>query len=98
MQEAMRLRDGDRSVEELTDRLAEMTAKIRNWEDECGVESPNHLRATIADEELGAAKEDRRREIARNWEHLQRHIQIVGFAIREWDFFAPNAQRAEVSD
>lgn len=98
MQEAMRLRDGDRSVEELTDRLAEMKAQFRDWEDEFGIESPNHLRATIADEELGAEEEARRREIARDWEHLQRRIQIVGFAIREWDFLAPSAERAEASN
>ena len=28
-------------------------------------------------------------EIAREWEQLQRRIEIVGFAIREWDFLAP---------
>ena len=98
MQEAMRLRDGDRSVEEVTDRLAEMKAQIRDWEDEFGVESPNQLRATIADEVLGAKEEDRRREIARDWEHLQRRIQIVGFAIREWDFLAPSAEPAKASN
>lgn len=95
--EAMRLRDGDRSVEELTDRLAEMKTQIRNWEAEFAVESPNQLRATIADETFGADQEDRRREIARDWEHLQRRIQIVGFAIREWNFLAPHAEYAEAS-
>ena len=98
MQEAMRLRDGGRSVEELTDRLAEMKAQIRDWEDEFAVESPNHLRATLADANLDAEEEDRRREIARDWEHLQRRIQIVGFAIREWEFLAPRTELAEASN
>lgn len=98
MQEAMRLRDGKHSVEELTDRLAELKAQIREWEDEFAVESPNHLRATITDHELGSEKEDRRREIARDWEHLQRRIRIIGFAIREWDFLAPGAERVEASN
>ena len=89
MQEAMRLRDGERSVEEVTDRLAELKAQIRDWEDEFGVESPNQLRATIADEDLTAEQEDHRRAIAREWAHLQRRSQIVGFTIREWDFLAP---------
>lgn len=98
MQEAMRLRDGERTVEELTDQLAEMKSQIRAWEDEFGVESPNQLRATLADAELGADEEDRRRDIARDWEHLQRRIQIVGFAIREWDFLAPSGERAKVGN
>ena len=50
-----------------------------------------HFQYTAADEE------DRRREIAREWEHLQRRIRIVGFAIREWDFLAPTTEPAEAS-
>ncbi|RLM53479.1 hypothetical protein DVK02_13395 [Halobellus sp. Atlit-31R] len=97
MQEAMRLRDSGHTVEELTDRLADMKAQIRNWEDEFDVESPNQLRGTLAEEGLDADEEDRRREIAREWEHLQRRIDIVGFAIREWDFLTPTNEPAEAS-
>jgi len=97
MQEAMRLRDSGHTVEELTDRLADMKTQIRDWEDEFGVESPNQLRGTLADESLDGDEEDRRREIAREWEHLQRRIQIVGFAIREWDFLAPTTEPAEAN-
>lgn len=97
VQEAVRLRDGNRSVEELTDRLAELKAQIRNWEDEFAVESPNQLRATIADNKLDPTEENQRRRISRDWEHLQRRIRIVGFAIREWDFLAPGAERAEAN-
>ncbi|SFK65791.1 hypothetical protein SAMN04487950_0431 [Halogranum rubrum] len=95
MQEAMRLRDSGHTVEELTDRLAEMKTQIRDWEDEFDVESPNLLRGTLVDETLEADEEDRRREIAREWERLQRRIEIVGFAIREWDFLAPTTEPAE---
>ncbi|MFC7060164.1 DUF7342 family protein [Halovenus salina] len=97
IQEAMRLRDSDHTVEELTDRLAEMKAQIRDWEDEFDVESPNQLRGTLANETLGSDEEDRRREIAQAWEHLQWRIEIVGFAIREWDFLAPKTESPEVS-
>jgi predicted transcriptional regulator len=96
MQEAMRLRDSDRSVEDVTDRLAEMKAQIREWEDEFEVESPNQLRATLADAELTADEEARRRDIAREWDHLRRRLQIISFAIREWEFLAPETDRAEV--
>lgn len=97
MQEAMRLRDSEHSVEALTDRLADMNAQIRDWEVEFDVESPNELRGTIADESLAADEVDRRREIAREWEQLERRSQIVGFAIREWDFLAPTTVSAEGS-
>ena len=52
---------------------------------------------SLADNELDPTEEDRRREIGRDWEHLQRRIRIVGFAIREWDFLAPSAERAKAS-
>ncbi|OYR75505.1 hypothetical protein DJ71_18855, partial [Halorubrum sp. E3] len=76
---------------------ADMKTQIRDWKDEFGVGSPNQLRGTVADESLDGEGEERRREIAREWEHLQRHIQIVGFAIREWDFLAPTTEPAEVN-
>ena len=69
-----------------------MKAQIRDWEDTFGVESPNQLRGTLDGEE-----EDQRHEIAREWDHLQRRIKIVGFAIREWDFLAPTTGPAEAS-
>ena len=97
MQEAMRLRDSGHTVEDLTDRLADMKTQIRDWEDEFGVKSPNQLRGSIADQTLDADEEDRRREIAREWEHLQHRIEIVGFAIREWDFLAPTTDAAEAT-
>ncbi|WP_121823602.1 DUF7342 family protein [Halostella salina] len=97
MQEAMRLRDSGHTVEELTDRLADMKAQIRDWEDEFDVESPNQLRGTLAEEGLDADEEDRRRKIAHEWEHLQRRIEIVGFAIREWDFLTPTTEPGEAS-
>jgi len=97
MQEAICLRDSEHTVEELTDRLADMKAQVRDWEAEFGVESPNQLRGTLADGAVNADDEGRRREIAREWEHLQRRIEIVGFAIREWDFLTPTTEPAEAS-
>lgn len=93
MKEAMRLRDGGFSAEDLTDRLIDMKSQIRDWETEFDVDSPNHLRATIAEEDIDAMEVKRRREIAHSWEHLQRRIQIVGFAIREWDLLTPTVPR-----
>jgi RNA polymerase sigma factor (sigma-70 family) len=55
------------------------------------------LETEIKSRSLDTDEEDRRRGIAREWEHLQRRIQIVGFAIREWDFLAPTTEPAEAS-
>jgi hypothetical protein len=54
------------------------------------------LRGTIADQGLDVTEKDRHREIAREWEQVQRRIEIVGFTIREWDFLAPATKRGEV--
>jgi len=89
IKETIRLRDSDHTVEDLTQRLTEMNAQIRGWKNEFDVESPNQLRGTIADQVLDATEVDRRRKIAREWEQLQRRIEIVEFAIREWEFLAP---------
>jgi len=95
MIEATRLRDGDHTVEELTDRLAEMKSQISDWQDEFGVDSPNELRSTVADDGVDAAAAERRREIAREWDRLRGRIRIVGFAVREWDFLAPTTESPE---
>lgn len=98
MREAVRLRDEARTVEELTGRLADMNAQVRDWQDEFAVESPNQLRATLAEGDFDPDEEERRREVARRWEQLEGRIEIVGFAVREWDFLAPGADRAEASN
>jgi DNA-binding Lrp family transcriptional regulator len=97
IQEAIRLRDSEHTAEELTERLVDMKSQIRDWEDEFDVESPNQLRGMLADDVLDADEGDCRREIAHEWEHLQRRINIVGFAIREWDFLAPKREPDETS-
>ena len=73
-----------------------MNARVRGWRDEFDAESPNQLRGTIADQGIDVTEKDRRREIAREWEQVQRRTEIVGFAIREWDFLAPATKRGEV--
>ncbi len=98
MREATLLRDDAESVEELTDRLTDMKDEIRAFEEEFDVETPNQLRATVARRDLTPEEESRRREVAREWEHLQTRIEVVGFAIREWDFLAPDARPAEASN
>jgi len=98
LREATLLRDSAGSVEELTDRLAGMNETIQDWKDEFDIDSPNQLRATVGEGDLDSEVQTRRREIAREWEHLERRIELVRFAIREWEFLRPRTGRAEASN
>lgn len=98
LQEAIRLRDGEATVSELTDRLAELKAESRELEEAFDVASPNQLRGTIATEDLETEEVRRRREVAREWEHLERRIRIVEFTIREWDVLAPRTDPTRFRD
>lgn len=89
MREAMALCDDADSVEQLTDRLSEIKTQIQEWKSTCDVSSPNELRATIADADLSSDKEA---------EHLEGRLEIVRFAVREWDFLSSSAAFVETSD
>lgn len=95
MREAMALHDEADSVEDLTDRLSEMKTRIDDWKTEYDVYSPNELRATIADEDLTPDEESHRRDVARKWDRLESRLELVSFAVREWDFLSPEAAFAE---
>lgn len=98
LREATSIRDATDAVEDLTDRLTAMQDRVREWKTAFDVESPNQLRASLADSGLSVAEATRRREIAREWEHLERRIEIVGFAIREWEFLSPGSKPIEASN
>lgn len=66
VREAIRLRDGDLTADELAAKVSEMKADIREWQATFDVESADELRATVADADLDADEEARRREIARD--------------------------------
>ena len=89
MREAMALCDDADSVEQLADRLSEIKTQIQEWKSTCDVSSPNELRATIADADLSSDKEA---------EHLEGRLEIVRFAVREWDFLSSSAAFVETSD
>jgi gas vesicle protein len=91
IREAMAIRDSGQSAEAVTETLADLKSRVRAWEEEFGVDSPTRLRATIADDDLDPETEQQRAEIARKWEHVERRIRIVGFALREWEFLAPTS-------
>lgn len=97
VREAIRLRDGDLTADELAAKVSEMKADIREWQATFDVESADELRATVADADLDADEEAQRREVARDWERLERRIGIARFALREWEFLGtdPSANPVE---
>jgi DNA-binding Lrp family transcriptional regulator len=97
IREAIRLRDGDLTADELAAKVSAMKADIREWEASFDVESADELRASVADADLDADEEAHRREVARDWERLERRIAIARFALREWEFLGadPSTSAAE---
>lgn len=72
--------------DELADSLGEMNEQIRSWQSEYGVETPNELRATIANAE-SAADERERRQTASEWERLAHRRSLVEDALGLYDRF-----------
>jgi predicted ArsR family transcriptional regulator len=77
----------DHTEEELTASIAEMKDQIREWQDEFDVESPNELRASIGETDIGPDAEARRREIASEWKYLQYRIDVVTDTLSLYDRF-----------
>lgn len=76
-------REHDR--EELTTTLDSLQARISEWKDKYGVETPDELRASIGDIDA-AAERNERQEVASEWEHLADRLPIVQAALTEYDW------------
>ena len=76
----------DHTPEELADSLSTMNEEIRSWRETYGVQTPNELRASIADA-TDPKDERERRRIAREWERLRYRRQLVEDALRLHDRF-----------
>lgn len=94
IREATELRDTADSPEELTRRLEEMREQVEDWREELDVDGPNELRSTLGDPGLDEDELEHRREVARRWSHLERRMEIVEFALREWEFLSPDGDHA----
>lgn len=73
----------EHSAGELAERLAEMTEQLRSWREEYGVETPNELRASLAE----ADEPGERRRVADEWAHLEHRRSLVEDALRLYDRF-----------
>lgn len=76
----------DHSPDELATSLEEMNAQIRTWKTRYDVETPNELRASLA-EARDAADARKRRQAAIEWDHLAARRRLVEDALRLYDRF-----------
>ena len=82
----------DHSPDELAASLEEMNEQIRTWKTEYDVETPNELRASLG--RIDDVDDEReRRQVAREWEHLETRRRLVEDALHLYDRF-PGERRS----
>ena len=82
----------EHSPDELAGSLEDMNEQIRTWKAEYAVESPNELRASLAQTTDSTDERDRRR-VAREWDHIETRRRLVEDALRLYDRF-PGERRS----
>jgi predicted transcriptional regulator len=85
----------DHSPDDLAASLADINEQIRTWKSTYEVETPNELRASLGSADT-AEDERRRRQAAREWEHLVTRRRLVEDALRLYDRFPSEPRSASV--
>ena len=76
----------EHSPDELAASLEEMNEQIRTWKTNYDVETANQLRASLGRME-DVTDEGDRRQVAREWDHLETRRRLVEDALRLYDRF-----------
>ena len=76
----------EHSPDELAASLEAMTEQIRTWKTKYDVETANQLRASVG-RTADATDEPDRRQVAREWDHLETRRRLVEDALRLHDRF-----------
>ncbi len=82
----------EHSPDELAASLKGMNRQIRTWKTNYDVETTNGLRGSLGRTE-NVAGERERRQVAREWDHLETRRRLVEDALRLYDRF-PDEQRS----
>jgi Mn-dependent DtxR family transcriptional regulator len=82
----------EHSPDELAASLEQMNEQIRTWRADYDVETSNELRASLGRTE-DVTDEHERRQVAREWDHLETRRRLVEDALRLYDRF-PDEQRS----
>ena len=76
-------REHDR--DELTDIVATLKRDIEEWRDEFDVETPDELRASVADADVSEESVYERQQIAEDWEYTEHRLGLIKDALDEYD-------------
>jgi len=76
-------REHDR--DELTDIVATLKRDIEEWRDEFDVETPDELRASVADADVSEEAVYERQKIAEDWEYTEHRLGLIKDALDEYD-------------
>lgn len=82
----------EHAPDDLAASLEGMNEQIRTWKAEYGVDTPNELRASLAGTE-DVTDDRERRQVAREWDHLETRRRLVEDALRLYDRF-PGERRS----
>jgi predicted ArsR family transcriptional regulator len=76
-------REHDR--DELTDIVATLKRDIEEWRDEFDVETPDELRASVADADVSEEAVYERQKIAEDWEYTEHRLGLIKDALAGYD-------------
>jgi len=76
-------REHDR--DELTDIVATLKRDIEEWREEFDVETPDELRASVADADVSEEEVYERQKIAEDWEYTEHRLGLIKDALDEYD-------------
>lgn len=76
-------REHDR--DELVDVVATLKGDVESWREEFGVETPDELRATVADADVPEAEVYERQRIAEDWEYAEHRLELVREALAGYE-------------
>ena len=77
------VREHDR--DELVELAATLKGDIEDWRETFGVEVPDELRATVADDEVSEAEVYERQKIAEDWEYTEHRLGLVRDGLNQYD-------------
>lgn len=76
-------REHDR--DELMDIVATLKGDIEKWREELDVETPDELRASVADADVSEEAVYERQKIAEDWEYTEYRLGLIKDALAEYD-------------
>ena len=76
-------REHDR--DELIEIVVTLKRDIEEWRDEFGIESPDELRASVANDDISEAEVYERQKIAEDWEYTEHRLGLIKDTLAEYD-------------